>query len=139
MSAYLNPEREQFEAFKALPRDEPINMLNLLRFKPEVTYPDGETVSGKEAYRRYGEASGPIFAAVGGEIVWRGNMEAMVIGPDDKRWDLAFIARYPAASDFLAMIANPEYQAITHHRTLALEDSRLIRFGELPLGAGFGS
>lgn len=138
MTEYLNPERDQFEAFKALPRDVPVNMLNLLRFKDETTYPDGEVVSGKEAYRRYGEASGPIFAGVGGKIIWRGEMEAMVIGPNDKRWDLAFIARYPTAHDFLAMIANPDYQAITHHRTIALEDSRLIRFGELPVGDGFG-
>ena len=29
---YLDPTREAFDAFKALPRDVPINMLNLLRF-----------------------------------------------------------------------------------------------------------
>ena len=29
---YVDPTRESFDAFKALPRDVPINMLNLLRF-----------------------------------------------------------------------------------------------------------
>ncbi len=137
MTTFINPRRDQFDAFKALPRDVPVLMLNLLRFKATVTYPDGETISGRAAYQRYGEASGPIFNRVGGSIVWRGTQEAMVIGPDDKDWDLAFIARYETANDFLAMISDPDYQAITHHRTLALEDSRLIRFGELPVGQGF--
>lgn len=131
MTTYIDPRRDQFDAFKALPRDKPVMMLNLLRFKPEVTYPDGEKVSGKEAYRRYGEASAPIFSRVGGTIVWRGHQEAMVIGPDDKDWDLAFIARYDNAGKFLEMVSDPDYQAIVHNRTLALADSRLIRFGEL--------
>ena len=33
MSNYIDPERGQFEAFKELPRDKPIMMLNLLRFR----------------------------------------------------------------------------------------------------------
>lgn len=33
MTRYVDPEPDQFEAFKALPRDEPIMMLNLLRFR----------------------------------------------------------------------------------------------------------
>jgi uncharacterized protein (DUF1330 family) len=135
--AHIDPSREQFDAFKALPRDTPIHMLNLIRLRETVEYPDGETVSGAEAYRRYGEHSGPIFRGLGGEIVWRGKGEGMVIGPDDKHWHIAFVARYPTAGAFLAMVSDPAYQAIVHHRTLALEDSRLMRFGEVPGGPGF--
>jgi uncharacterized protein (DUF1330 family) len=135
--AHIDPSREQFDAFKALPRDTPILMLNLIRLKETVEYPDGEVVSGAEAYRRYGEHSGPIFRSLGGEIVWRGNWECMVIGPDDKQWDIAFVARYPDAGAFMAMVTNPDYQAIVHHRTLAVADSRLMRFGEGAEGEGF--
>jgi len=134
---HIDPTREQFDAFKALPRDTPILMLNLIRLKDTVEYADGETVSGAEAYRRYGEYSGPIFRGFGGEIVWRGTWEAMVIGPEDKQWDIAFVARYPNAGAFMAMVTNPDYQAIVHHRTLAVEDSRLMRFGEGDGGEGF--
>ncbi len=134
---HIDPTREQFDVFKGLPRDTPILMLNLIQLRDMVTYPDGETVSGAEAYRRYGEHSGPIFRGLGGEIVWRGTWECMVIGPDDKQWDLGFVARYPDASAFLAMVANPDYQAIVHHRTLAVADSRLMRFGEGSSGSGF--
>ena len=49
---HIDPTREQFDVFKALPRDTPILMLNLLRLKATVEYPNGEVVSGAEAYRR---------------------------------------------------------------------------------------
>lgn len=134
---HVNPSREQFDAFKALPRDTPILMLNLVRLKDEAVYPEGERVSGAEAYARYGRHSEPVFQRLGGTIVWRGTWEGMVIGPDDKRWDIAFVARYPTAAAFLAMVTDPEYKAAVIHRTVAVEDSRLIRFGEAAAGAGF--
>ncbi len=134
---HVDPTREQFNAFKALPRDTPIMMLNLIRLKETATYPDGSTCSGAEAYRRYGEHSGPIFRELGGSIIWRGHQECMLTGPTDKHWDIAFVARYPNAGAFLAMVTNPDYQAIVVHRTVAVDDSRLIRFGEDPVGEGF--
>ena len=134
---YINPTRESFDAFKALPRDTPILMLNLIRLRDNAEYEDGEVCSGAEAYRRYGEHSGPIFRKLGGEIIWRGHQECMLTGPDDKLWHIAFVARYPTANAFLAMVTDPDYQAIVHHRTAAVEDSRLIRFGEDSLGEGF--
>lgn len=138
MAQHIDPTREQFDAFKALPRDTPIMMLNLIRLKEIAEYPDGETCSGAEAYGRYGEHSGPIFRKLGGEIIWRGTQECMVIGPDDKHWDMAFIARYPSASAFMAMVTDPEYQAIVIHRQVAVQDSRLIRFAPQDAGSGFG-
>jgi hypothetical protein len=42
MSRYVDPERDQFEAFKALPRDVPVMMLNLVAFRDEAQYPDGQ-------------------------------------------------------------------------------------------------
>lgn len=134
---HINPTREQFDAFKALPRDTPILMLNLIRLKAVAEYEDGESCSGAEAYRRYGELSGPIFRELDGEIIWRGHQECMLTGPADKHWDIAFVARYPSAAAFLAMVTNPDYQAIVHHRTAGVEDSRLIRFGEDEAGPGF--
>jgi uncharacterized protein (DUF1330 family) len=134
---HINPTREQFDAFKALPRDTPIMMLNLIRLKETAVYPDGETCSGAEAYRRYGEHSGPIFRELGGKIIWRGTQECMLTGPTDKHWDIAFVAQYPNAGAFLAMVTNPAYQAIVVHRSVAVEDSRLIRFAPGKGGEGF--
>ncbi|MGI9260012.1 MAG: DUF1330 domain-containing protein, partial [Gammaproteobacteria bacterium] len=106
MSNHVDPERDQFDAFKNLPRDKPIMMLNLLRFREKAAYEDGREATGAEAYAAYGKESGPIFQRVGGEIIWRGKLELMVIGPRDKHWDEIFVARYPTASAFLEMVTD---------------------------------
>lgn len=137
VSYYIDPERDQFEAFKSLPRDKPIMMLNFLRFRSEAAYEDGREVTGAEAYAAYGRESGPIFRRVGGEIVWRGKPELMLIGPRDKHWDLIFVARYPTAGAFLEMVTDPDYQAAVKHRQAAVLDSRLIRTAEVGEGDDF--
>ncbi len=137
MTGHIDPDRAQFEAFKALPRDTPINMLNLVRVRERAAYPDGREASGQEAYAAYGRESAPVLARVGGSILWRGTMEAMLIGPADESWDYAFIARYPDAGAFLAMVTDPTYREAVRHRQAAVADSRLIRLGEMALGEAF--
>ena len=102
---YVDPTRTAFDLFKSLPRDVPIDMLNLLKFNEHAKYPDdhhnaAHGWTGKRAYAEYGKTSGPIFARVGGSIIWRGTMEAMVIGPEARHWDSAFIAHYPTSGHF---------------------------------------
>jgi uncharacterized protein (DUF1330 family) len=137
VSNYVDPERDQFEAFKALPRDKPVMMLNLLKFNEKAAYEDGREATGAEAYAAYGRESGPIFRRVGGEIIWRGKPEVMLIGPEDKRWDLIFVARYPSAGAFLEMVTDPDYRIAVKHRQAAVLDSRLIRTADVGKGEGF--
>lgn len=139
MPGNINPDRAQFEAFKALPRDTPINMLNLVRVHETATYPDGKQATGRDAYAAYGRDSAPVLERVGGSILWRGSFETVLIGPSDEHWDFCFIARYPTAGAFLAMITDPDYQKAVVHRTASVLDSRLIRMGEMPGGANFAS
>jgi uncharacterized protein (DUF1330 family) len=131
MSNYIDPERDQFEAFKELPRDKPIMMLNLLRFRDKAAYEDNREATGAEAYAAYGREIGPIFRRVGGEIIWRGKPVLMVIGPADKRWDMIFVARYPTAAAFLEMVTDPDYRIAFKHRQAAVLDSRLVRTAEI--------
>ena len=130
---FVDPSRENFDAFKALPRDTPIHMLNLLRFRDQAAYPMGHAnagkgLTGREAYAEYGRTSGIVFARVGGSIVWRGSMEAMVIGPTDKNWEMAFIAYYPNSAAFMEMVTDPDYRIAVVNRQAAVLTSRLIRF-----------
>lgn len=134
--AYIDPTREAFDLFKSLPRDVPINMLNLLKFNESAQYPADHPNashgwSGHRAFQEYGKTSGPIFKRVGGTIIWRGEMEAMVIGPADRSWDIVFIARYPNSAAFLEMVTDPEYQKAVVNRQAAVKTSRLIRFKPL--------
>ena len=140
---YLDPSRESFDAFKELPRDTPINMLNLLRFHQQAQYPSGHPNaaldwSGARAYQEYGTTSGPVFSRVGGTIIWRGQMESMLIGPQDKFWDVSFIARYPNSGAFMEMITDSEYKKAVVNRQAAVLTSRLIRFGEIDGPDTFG-
>ena len=139
----IDPTREQFDAFKALPRDQPIQMLNLIRLKARADYPQGHPnhgkgMSGLDAYREYGRTSAEIFRSLGGRQVWAGRPDCVVTGPTDERWDLAFIAEYPNAAAFLAMVTDPAYREHVKHRQAAVEDSRLVRLKSLTPGEGFG-
>jgi uncharacterized protein (DUF1330 family) len=143
--AYIDPSPANFQAFKDLPRDEPIHMLNLLRYRELAEYPEGHEHhgngwSGRRAYKEYGTTSGPIFSGVGGKIVWRGAFQTMVTGPEpeDKVWHDGFVAEYPNSGAFFAMIKDPDYQLAVVNRTAALLDSRLMRFKPGAAGGGFG-
>lgn len=140
---YIDPSAANFQAFKDLPRDTPINMLNLLLYREFAEYPEGHEHAGKgwsgrRAYEEYGATSGAIFRKLGGQILWRGRFETMVTGPEGERWHDAFIAQYPDAGAFFAMIKDPEYQRAVVNRTAALVDSRLVRFSPDEAGEGFG-
>ena len=144
MTGSIDPLRQQFEAFKALPRDQPIHMLNLIRLNALANYPQGHPNHGKgmtglEAYRAYGRTSADVFKRVGGRQVWLGKPETVVTGPLDERWDLAFIAEYPSAAAFLEMVTDAGYREHVKHRQAAVEDSRLIRMAPMSqMGEGFG-
>ena len=118
-------------------------MLNLVRLKPMADYPEGHPnhgkgMTGRDAYRAYGRESAELFKRVGGRQIWAGKPAGVVTGPADEHWDLAFIAEYPGASGFLAMVTDPEYREWVKHRTAGVEDSRLIRLEPVTPGDGFG-
>lgn len=138
MTGYIDPDRAQFEAFKNLDRETELNMLNLVRFNDLANYPGDhdlarDGLTGAQAYAAYGDGSAPILAKVGGSILWRATFEVTLIGPGDEVWDAMFIARYPNAHAFLAMVSDPDYQKAVVHRQAAVKTSRLIRTQPLAL------
>lgn len=140
---HIDPTREQFEAFKDLPRDTPIQMLNLVRFRAKAAYPVSHALvddasTGAQAYIRYGVETGPILNKVGGSILWRGSYDTTLIGPADEAWDAVFIAHYPNSGAFLAMVTDPDYQKAVVHRQAAVATSRLIRCAPSGEGVTFG-
>ena len=136
--AYVDPTKETFAAFRAQERPGPVHMLNLLRFHKVAQYADGREVSGAEAYRAYAAESGPVLEALGGRQVWLGVPELTLIGPEEERWDLAFIAEYPSVQAFVSMLRDPVYREAVKHRQAAVADSRLIRMQPQIPGTRFG-
>lgn len=138
MGDFVDPDKERFGRFKELPRDGRIHMLNLVRLRDTAIYDDGTMVTGAEAYRAYSRESGPVFRRLGGRIVWSGNFDLTLIGPQEERWDLCFIAEYPSAEAFIEMLRDPDYRKAVRHRQAAVRTSRLIRTRPREAGEGFG-
>ncbi|HQS97678.1 MAG: DUF1330 domain-containing protein [Novosphingobium sp. 17-62-19] len=130
---YIDPSRENFEVFKSLPRDRPIHMLNLIKFRDLAAYPEdhpnhGKGLSGAEAYAIYRKAFQALVKNSGAAMVWEAPMECVVTGPPGE-WDEAFVMGYPDAKSFFAMVKDENYaREALPHRTAAVLDSRLIRF-----------
>jgi len=105
-------------------------MLNLLKYR-EVAEPgfgvDG--LSGRDAYGVYGRAFAELNPRFGGEPVWMGRALNTIIGEDD--WDVVMLVRYPTRRQFVAMVGDPDYQAIAPIRAAALADSRLVETTQL--------
>jgi hypothetical protein len=133
MPGYVDPSRENWQAFKDLPRDRPIHMLNLIKFRDLAEYPEGHPNHGKgltgpEAYAIYKEGFQRVVAEDGAAMVWEAPLECVVTGPDGE-WDEAFVMGYPDSATFMKMVKDEEYiRDVVPHRSAAVADSRLIRF-----------
>jgi uncharacterized protein (DUF1330 family) len=108
----------------------PVIMINLLRFRDVAAYEAGsgdEPCSGRDAYyKRYAPGATPLVMQMGGSVFWSGTTLAHLIAPHYEHWDDVLLVQYPEISCLVRLFDNPDYQAIMHHRTAALEDSRLI-------------
>ncbi|MBA71002.1 MAG: DUF1330 domain-containing protein [Rhizobiales bacterium] len=136
---HVDPDKARFQLFKVMQRDKPVHMLNLVKLNAIARYPDGSETSGEEAYAAYGRESAPVFERLGGQIVWRGRFELMLIGPETgEDWDHCFIAEYPNAQAFIDMLRDSIYREAVRHRQAAVKTSRLIRTRPEPAGASFG-
>ena len=140
---YVDPNRKQFNAFKAFDQGYPIDMLNLVRFREKAKYPiDHELaemdLSGADAYKMYSSETAPIVLRLGAETVWWGSFESVLIGPESETWDIAFTVRYPSTCVFLEMVTDLEYRRAVIHRQAAVANSRLIRCRSVGENKAFG-
>jgi uncharacterized protein (DUF1330 family) len=93
----------------------PVVMLNLLRFA------DG----GRARYAEYLRATAPFLAKVGGELVYAGDGATALVAEAGQAWDAVLLVKYPSRAAFAAMVADPEYQRITHLRSESLAEAVL--------------
>ncbi|MCM0612201.1 DUF1330 domain-containing protein [Marinobacter sediminum] len=124
----VSPTPEQLQKVLAdTPKDQPIVMLNLLRFREQANYKDESTDrTGREAYSLYLKEAADCVKAVGAEVIWSGHSVGSLIAPPDESWDQVLLVRYPSIDAFMAMIETPEYKGVVKHRTAAIRDSRLV-------------
>jgi len=118
----ISPSEAQLAQLQAYPKDKPLVMLNILRFKAQAT--TNET--GQEVYARYFKNAQPFVANSGAKLIWKGTVFNTIIGDSENVPHLTFLVEYASATDFFALISNPEYQKIAGDRGLALEYGGLI-------------
>jgi len=125
----IEPTPEQIKKFLSYKKaDEPVYMLNLLKFKKKATYKNGEDISGREAYSRYASAFSQLVKDQGieGGVTWGGNMNSWLIGQGEGEWDAIGIFKYPSAAIMIETVSSEAYRKIHKHRRAGLEGQLLI-------------
>jgi uncharacterized protein (DUF1330 family) len=118
MSAPLEPTPGQFEALAARSADEPVVMINLLKFRAD---------GGRQSYIRYAQEVLPHLQRVGGTVRYSGASPGQVIGDGEKPWwDAIIVVEYPSPAAFLDMVSNEEYLKVHEHRAAGLDRGDLI-------------
>ncbi|WP_205697957.1 DUF1330 domain-containing protein [Conexibacter sp. SYSU D00693] len=110
MSDAVDPTGQDLKRFLEEDPGGPVVMLNLLRFAQ----------GGRPSYEAYARDIRPFLERVGGEVLHVGDCGRSLVAPASHEWDAVLLVRYPSRQAFSQMVADPEYQGITHLRTQAL-------------------
>jgi uncharacterized protein (DUF1330 family) len=103
------------KAFLAEDPDQPVVMLNLLRF----------TDHGAQGYDAYLAHFVPHAEAVGASVVYYGRGLHPLVADEGQAWDAVLLVSYPSRRAFSDMVRDPSYQAGTHLRTGSLVEAVL--------------
>ena len=119
----VTPNEEQINGFLEDPEIGPISMVNLLKYKEKAIYDDGRdtNLSGEEAYGLYAAKVINLIEKYGGEFLFAGKVNRLMLGEVDEMWDSIAIAKYPNRKAMFEMTMDPEYQKIHVHRDAGLE------------------
>jgi uncharacterized protein (DUF1330 family) len=129
----IDPTAEQVRALRDAPDEQPITMVNLLKFRAQARYEDGDEApcTGREAYARYKHAFTVTVGSVSqAQVVFSGPVQQLFIGragQPETDWDEVLVVRYPSRRHFLAMVADPTYREALRHRYAGLERTVLLQ------------
>ena len=122
------PTGEQLGALIASPETGPVVMLNLLKFRDRAAYKDGRetTLTGREAYMKYGELMSAFVLARGGKLHFNAPAAQPVIGQVGEMWDVVALMEYPSAKAFVEIATAPAVAEFGVHREAGLAGQLLI-------------
>lgn len=129
----IYPTPEQIKELMTGPNDQPVVMLNLLRFKRKADA-SHEGDSGQQAYMRYGTEMRKFVESKGGRFIWAGRVDSFVIGETDEEFHVVALVEYPSRKDFLKIAGDPHVtDNIGKHREAGLESQWLVAMTETAL------
>ena len=121
----IYPTKEQIEELMKGPADQPVVMVNLLKFKSRADASEGDA-SGQEAYGRYAEQMRKVVESQGGRFIWAGKVDSMVIGEEDPGFHVVALVEYPSRQKFLEIVGSDKVREIGEHRSAGLEMQWLL-------------
>jgi uncharacterized protein (DUF1330 family) len=112
----IDPRGADLKRYLAEDPGGPVVMLNLLRF----------TDDGRASYEAYAKALSETFLPrYGGHVLYVGDGSTPLVAEQGQDWDVVLLVQYPSRKAFSEMVADPEYQQVTHLRTEALVEAVL--------------
>lgn len=111
----VDPTGADMKAFLAADPDEPVVMLNLLRF----------AAGGAERYDAYITHFRPFAERFGAKVIYFGHGGVPIVAEPGQDWDAVLLVSYPSRRAFCDMVRDPGYQEGTHLRTEALTEAVL--------------
>ena len=117
------PSEAQINGFLENSEIGPISMVNLLKFKEKALYEDGRdtALTGEEAYGLYAAEVINLVEKYGGEFLFAGKVNRLMLGEVEEMWDSIAIVEYPSRKAMFDMTMDPENQKIHVHRDAGLE------------------
>ena len=130
----IYPNKEQIEELLKGPADQPVVMVNLLKFKERADESEGDS-SGQQAYGRYAEQMRKVVESQGGRFIWAGRVDSKVIGEaGDPEFDVVALVEYPSRQKFLEIAGSDRVREIGEHRSAGLESQWLLASTEASIG-----
>ena len=111
----INPTGAGMKAFLEGGPDEPVAMLNLLRF----------TKGGAAKYEEYLAHFREYAESLGARILYYGHGCDPLVAEQGQDWDAVLLVWYPTRRAFSEMVRHPDYQRGTHLRTESLVEAVL--------------
>jgi uncharacterized protein (DUF1330 family) len=136
---YVDLTEEAMESICGRDLDEPVAMINLLKFR-DVTEPTLGLgpLSGRDCYfGHYVAGIAPIAnrLGTGHSPVYLNDVNSCFFATVGEDWDYLMVPQFPSRRAYIELITDPEYQQLMKYRSGALINSRLIEcVSETPNG-----
>jgi uncharacterized protein (DUF1330 family) len=100
-----------------LPKDEPIVLLNLLRFA------EGET--GEPQFKKYVKHCFEHAPRFGAEVLYIGKSALVLVAEEGQSWDAVWLVKYPNPQQWFALFHDEDFRAGFHLRGASLAEAVL--------------
>jgi len=110
----------------------PVTMLNLVRFRDEVAYPEGfenrKPTPRAAYYEGYAGAFREVATGLGIldiELIFHGAVAAALVASPEDRWDDVVLVRHRSFDTLRTILESPDYKRLADpHRRAAIRDWR---------------